>query len=101
MASSVCSLRRRAPLPAGRERAPASLLAQVSIAIERTQLVDETLAAQALADSERLRSALSSSLSHDLRTPLASILGSVTSLRTFKSELSRGERDDLLAAIEE
>ena len=91
----------RAALPAETERALAALIDQSAIAIERTLLVDETMKAQALADSERLRSALLSSLSHDLRTPLASILGSVTSLRTFRNELSGGERDDLLAAIEE
>ena len=91
----------REPLPAETERALASLLDQAAIAIERTQLVDETVTAKALADSERLRSALLSSLSHDLRTPLASILGSVTSIRAYQTELSQGERDDLLAAIEE
>ena len=91
----------RTAFPTATERALAALIDQSAIAIERTQLVDETLKAQALADSERLRSALLSSLSHDLRTPLASILGSVTSLRTFRKELTEGDRDDLMAAIEE
>ncbi len=91
----------RDAFPTETERALAALIDQSAIAIERTQLVDETLKAQALADSERLRSALLSSLSHDLRTPLASILGSVTSLRTFRRELTENDRDDLLAAIEE
>lgn len=89
------------PFPIETERALAALIDQSAIAIERTELVDETAKAQQVAESERLRNALLSSLSHDLRTPLASILGSVTSLRTFRKELSEGERDDLLSAIEE
>jgi two-component system, OmpR family, sensor histidine kinase KdpD len=89
------------PLPIETERALAALIDQSAIAIERTLLVDETTKARHVAESERLRNALLSSLSHDLRTPLASILGSVTSLRTFRKELSEGERCDLLAAIEE
>ena len=89
------------PFPNETERALAALIDQSAIAIERTQLVDETIQARHIADSERLRNAILSSLSHDLRTPLASILGAVTTIRTFRQELSENERDDLLAAIEE
>ena len=48
-----------------------------------------------------MRSALLSSISHDLRTPLSSILGAVTTIRAFGKRLTEGDRDDLLAAIEE
>ena len=63
------------------ERALSALIDQAAVAIERTQLVDEAAKAQAAVESERLRGALLSSLSHDLRTPLSSIMGAVTGLR--------------------
>lgn len=53
------------------------------------------------AERESIRSALLSSLSHDLKTPLATILGSVTALRELASALPEAARNDLLAAIEE
>ncbi len=52
------------------------------------------------AEREGLRSALLSSLSHDLKTPLATILGSVSTLRELASALPEAARNDLLAAIE-
>ncbi|NJM55683.1 MAG: sensor histidine kinase KdpD, partial [Verrucomicrobiae bacterium] len=91
----------REPMALETERMLEALIDQSALAIERTILVDETAKAQALAESERLRSALLSSLSHDLRTPLSSILGSVTTLRAFGKRLTDSDRDDLLAAIEE
>lgn len=72
-----------------------------AIALERTRLHDEAEAARAETERERLRTVLLASLSHDLRTPLASILGSVTSLRQFGENLDDATRADLLAAIEE
>ncbi len=78
-----------------------ALLDQVSIALERTTLADEAADARASAESEKLRSALLSSISHDLRTPLSSIVGSVTTLRILHSKMTKAVRDDLLANIEE
>ena len=71
-----------------------SLFDQTAIALERTLLVQDATKAQAAAESERLRSALLSSLSHDLRTPLASILGSATSLRSLGDNMPKSARDD-------
>ena len=53
---------------------------QAALAIERIHLAQDIDRAQLAAETERLRSALLTSISHDLRTPLASILGSATSL---------------------
>jgi two-component system sensor histidine kinase KdpD len=64
-------------------------------------LVEQAAKVEAAVGQERLRNALLTSLSHDLRTPLSSIVGSVTSLRELGDKLSTEERADLLAAIHE
>ena len=56
---------------------------------------------ETLANTEKLRSALLSSISHDFRTPLAVILASATSLRTFSGEMNWSAREDLLTTIQE
>jgi two-component system sensor histidine kinase KdpD len=52
-----------------------------------------------MTETEQLRSALLSSLSHDLRTPLVSIIGSATSLVTFGETLTADNRTELLATV--
>ena len=88
-------------LSAEDDRALAALIDQAAVAIERTQLVDEAAKAETAIESERLRGALLSSLSHDLRTPLSSIMGAVTSLRQLGDKMPASSRRDLLATIEE
>jgi two-component system sensor histidine kinase KdpD len=83
------------------ERMVQATLDQVAVAVERTRLGDQAARAQADAEGEKLRSALLSSISHDLRTPLSSILGSASSLRSLGAKMSKAVRDDLLANIEE
>ena len=89
------------PLPAQAERAFAALIDQGNLAIERATLVVEARRSEALAERERLQTTLLSSISHDLRTPLASILGSVTSLRELGDRMAQRDRDDLMLTIEE
>jgi two-component system sensor histidine kinase KdpD len=88
-------------LPASTLNALQSFADQATVAIERTRLVDQATEAATNAESERLRAALLSSISHDLRTPLASILGSATSLRQLGERMPKQDRADLLATIEE
>jgi two-component system sensor histidine kinase KdpD len=88
-------------IPAADDRALSALIDQAAVAIERIQLVDEAAKAQTAMESERLRGALLSSLSHDLRTPLSSIMGAVTSLRQLGDKMPAESRRDLLATIEE
>lgn len=58
---------------------------QVGLALERVSLIEGQQAARIEAESERLRSALLSSVSHDLRTPLATIAGAATALQSGRS----------------
>ena len=51
------------------------------------------------AETERLRSALLTSISHDLKTPLAAVLGAASALRDIGNKLSDTEKADLLATI--
>jgi two-component system sensor histidine kinase KdpD len=89
------------PLSAQDDRTLSSILDQTAIAIDRAQLIDRSIRAAALEENEKLRTTLLSSLSHDLRTPLASITGAVSSLRELGDKMSGPDRQDLLASIED
>ena len=64
-------------------------------------LAEDVDRAKLAAEAERLRSALLTSISHDLRTPLASILGSATSLNSYGTMLDEASRQELTATIQE
>ncbi len=83
------------------EQTVKTMIAQASAALGRIQQADKIEAARIRADQEGLRATLLLSLSHDLRTPLATILGSVSSLRQLGPSLPDEARDDLLLATEE
>ncbi len=76
-----------------------SLCGIAAVAIERMMLTREIESARFTAQTESLRAALLSSISHDLRTPLASIIGSATSLLSFGKGYDEAVRDDLLRTI--
>ena len=78
-----------------------ALADQAALAIERVNLVEDVDRARLVAETDRLRAALLTSISHDLRTPLASILGSATSLATQGDALDRATRLDLIRTIQE
>ena len=67
--------------------------------MERLRLADEARSAQVDAEDSRLRAALFSSVTHDLRTPLASITAAVTSLQDEQAAFTPGDRTDLLDTI--
>jgi two-component system, OmpR family, sensor histidine kinase KdpD len=89
------------PISPEHERALNLILEQTAIAVDRSLLVRESVKTAALEENERLRETLLASLSHDLRTPLASITGAVTTLRQFGAKMSQEQRADLLVSIEE
>jgi two-component system sensor histidine kinase KdpD len=76
-----------------------ALIDQAALAIERVHLVADVERVKRSVESERLRSALLTSISHDLKTPLAAVLGSASALRDLGGKLSAGERADLLQTI--
>jgi two-component system, OmpR family, sensor histidine kinase KdpD len=76
-----------------------ALVDQGALAIERVLLVEDMDRVKRTVESERLRSALLTSISHDLKTPLASVLGSASTMRDLGSSLSDIEKRDLLATV--
>ncbi len=78
-----------------------ALADQAAIAIERISLARGLAEARVLGETERLRAALLTSISHDLRTPLASILGTVSSLRSYADRYGEREREELLATLQD
>jgi len=78
-----------------------ALIDQAAVAIERVSLARGLAETRVLAETERLRAALLTSISHDLRTPLASIIGTVSSLRSYADKYEPRERDELLATLQD
>jgi two-component system sensor histidine kinase KdpD len=76
-----------------------ALVDQGALAIERVLLVEDMDRVQRTVESERLRSALLTSISHDLKTPLASVLGAASTMRDLAGALSDAEKRDLLATV--
>lgn len=76
-----------------------ALADQAALAVERVNLARDLHHARLQAETDRLRSALLTSISHDLRTPLASILGSATSLRSQAAVLDAPTKESLLGTI--
>ena len=72
----------------------------IGIAIERVRAVEEVTKTRAEQESERLRTALLDSVTHEFRTPLTSIKASVTSLLSAY-ELNEAQRTELLTVINE
>jgi two-component system sensor histidine kinase KdpD len=67
---------------------------QAAVAIERTHLAEQASQVELLSATEKLQTALLNSVSHDLRTPLASITGVLSSLRRSGSAPDQGVRLD-------
>lgn len=92
------------PEPAASLRAEGlltTIASQVALALERARLAEEMTQSRALAQTEKLRAALLSSISHDFRTPLASIIGSASSLLEASAQFSTEARRDLLLTIQQ
>jgi len=76
-----------------------ALADQSAMALERVRLTMQTAQSVAKEDNQKLRTALLSSLSHDLRTPLTAIRGAAETLAQASDALDGATRADLLASI--
>ncbi|HEY2130789.1 MAG TPA: DUF4118 domain-containing protein [Streptosporangiaceae bacterium] len=86
------------PLPA---RLLHGFAAQAGAALDRDRLRTQAAQAEALAEGNRMRTALLAAVSHDLRTPLASIKASVSTLRQTDVVWTEADEEALLATIED
>jgi two-component system sensor histidine kinase KdpD len=78
-----------------------ALMDQAALAIERVRLVEDLDRAKRAAETDKLRSALLTSISHDLKTPLAAVLGAASTLRSLSDALDEHAKADLLTTIVE
>jgi two-component system, OmpR family, sensor histidine kinase KdpD len=76
-----------------------ALADQGALAIERVHLVEDIERVRREAEADRLRSALLTSISHDLKTPLAAVLGAAGALRDLPKSLDDAAKADLLATV--
>jgi len=76
-----------------------ALTDQSALAIERVHLVEDMERVKRTIETERLRSALLTSISHDLRTPLAAVLGAAGTLRDLADKLNNEQKADLLSTV--
>lgn len=72
---------------------------QGALAIERVHLVEDIERVRRVAETDRLRSALLTSISHDLKTPLAAVIGAAGALRDLSKSFDENAKADLLATI--
>ncbi len=78
----------------------ATFCGQIAVALDRASLQQEAIHVEALRESDRLKDTLLGSVTHDLRTPLASIKAATGSLLQPDLQLSEAERRELLTSIE-
>jgi len=91
--------RRGAPLTPSQTQLLDVFASHTALALERALLTEEAERAHLTVETERLRNALLSAISHDLRTPVAAVMGSVTSLLDEGAGLDEESRRDLLETI--
>jgi K+-sensing histidine kinase KdpD len=95
-------LRGYGPPVFGEDQLVLAALAEAAVRVwDRQELAAEAARAKQLAQSDRVRSALLTAVSHDLRTPIASIKTAASGLRQDDIALSADDEAELLAAIEE
>jgi two-component system sensor histidine kinase KdpD len=93
--------RKGTPLSAQEQRLLSTFANQAALAIERATLAQNENRTKVLEESDRLKSALLSSVSHELHSPLATIKASISSLRSGAVEWDSDARQELVTAIDE
>lgn len=100
LVSGVVGVARTTALSPSERRRLTAMGDQVATAMERAHVANALEQSRIETEAERLRGTMLASLSHDLRTPIAGILGAASSLRTYGDKHDLETRDDLLASIE-
>ncbi len=85
---------------ASRRELALAMCQDLALALERVRLSDALEDNRVKAETARLRSTLLASVSHDLRSPLATIIGSASTLGAYGSQLAAEDRRELIAGIE-
>ena len=93
--------KRKEPLTASQGQILDVFVKQAALALERALLAEETEQNRLTAETERLRSTLLATMSHDLRTPIAAITGAATALLDPSTALPASEQRDLIETIRE
>jgi two-component system sensor histidine kinase KdpD len=88
-------------LTAADRRVLGAFASYAAVALEQQRLAAEAEAARPIAEADRMRTALLTAVSHDLRTPLASAKAAVTSLRSPDIQWTAEDREELLATADE
>ncbi|MGL5287370.1 MAG: DUF4118 domain-containing protein [Aeromonas sp.] len=89
------------PLSAGAEHQLQALLADMRAALARVDLDERLADSQLQAETDRMRAALLSSVSHDLKTPLATIMGAGSTLMAYRDRIAESEQTELLQSIQD
>jgi two-component system, OmpR family, sensor histidine kinase KdpD len=99
--SGILGVRAEEQLDGTQLQTLSALADQAAVSLERVRLANAAARSAAQAETQKLRTALLNSLSHDLRTPLTGIRGAAETLRTAWGALPPETRADLLASIEQ
>jgi two-component system sensor histidine kinase KdpD len=87
-------------LAAEDQRVLTAFASQVAVAFEQRRLSEAAEAAVAIAEVDRMRTALLNAVSHDLRTPIASAKAAVSSLRSLDVQWTERDEQELLASAD-
>ncbi len=98
--AGVLAIARDAPLTPSERRRLDAMADQAATALERAHIARAYEEGRMEMEAERLRSTMLASLSHDLKTPIAGILGAASSLRAYGDKHDPATRAELLAGIE-
>ncbi|UUM28877.1 sensor histidine kinase KdpD [Acinetobacter colistiniresistens] len=87
------------PINFEQQRLAELMIEDIAQTVSRVQLSLQLENSRVVAETEKLRSALLSSVSHDLRSPLAAMIGSADSLKYYGEQMSETDRNELLDTI--
>ena len=97
----VLGIRLASPLASSAEHQLQALLTDIRAALARIDLNERLADSQLQAETDRMRAALLSSVSHDLKTPLATIMGAGSTLLEYGDRISAEDRNELLHSVQE